>query len=62
MIAADESFPEVGGGGQGVRTPMNLSQSIGFLSNIGPDPLRNHKATKLAFNGGSSSARQRNAI
>ena len=35
---------------------------IGFLSNTGPDPLVNHKATKPAFNAGPLSARQRNAI
>ena len=28
----------------------------------GPDPLKNHKATKLAFNVGPTSARQRNVI
>ena len=32
------------------------------FSNTGPDPLKNHKATKPALNVGSSSARQRNAI
>ena len=49
-------------GGQGVRTTPEKSQNIGFLSNAGPDPLKNHKATKPAFNVGPSSARQRNAI
>ena len=37
-------------GGQGVRTPpphSEKSQNIGFLCNTGPDPLKNHKATKL---------------
>ena len=33
-----------------------------FLSNNGPDPLKNHTATKLAFNVGPSSTRRRNAI
>ena len=28
------------------------SQNIGFLSNTGQDPLKNHKATKPAFNVG----------
>ena len=37
-------------------------KNIGVLSNIGPDPLKIHKATKPAFNVGPSSARQRNAI
>ena len=57
--------PEGGGGGwQGVQTPppQKNYKNIGFLSDTGPDPLKNHKATKLAFNIGPSSARQRNAI
>ena len=33
---------------------------IGFLSNTGPGPLKNHEAAKPAFNDGPSSARQRN--
>ena len=42
-----------GGGGQGVRTPFEKSQkNIGFLGNIGSDPLKNLKATKPAFNVG----------
>ena len=51
-------------GGQGIRTPPSLKnhKNIGFLSKTGPDPLKNHKATKPAFNVGLSSARQRNAI
>ena len=36
-----------GGGGQAEN-----SQNIGILSNTGPDPLQNHKATKPAFNVG----------
>ena len=31
-------------------------KAVEFLSNTGPDPLNNHKATKLAFNAGPSSA------
>ena len=34
----------------------------GFLSNTGLDPLKNHKATKPAFNFGPLSACQRNPI
>ena len=34
--------------------PLEKSQNIGFLSNTGPDPLNNHKATKPAFNVGPS--------
>ena len=45
-----------GGGGQGVRTPLKNHKNIGFLSNTGPDPLKNHKATKPTFNVGQSSA------
>ena len=49
-------------GGQGVCTLSKKSQNIGLLSNTGLDPLKNHKATKPAFNVGPSSARQRTAI
>ena len=41
---------------------LRKSQNIGFLSNTGPDPIKNHEATKQAFNVGPSSTRQRNAI
>ena len=40
------------GGGQGVRTPLENHKNIGVLSNTGLDPLKNHKATKPAFNAG----------
>ena len=41
------------GGGQGSRPPSpEKSQNIGFLCKTGPDPLKNHKATKPAFNVG----------
>ena len=33
-----------------VRNPMENHKEIGFLSNTGPDPWENHKATKAAFN------------
>ena len=33
------------GGGRS-RPPPEKSQNIGFLSNTGPDPLKNHKTTK----------------
>ena len=36
-----------GGGGRGPDPPRK-SQNMGFLSNTGPDPLKNHKATKPA--------------
>ena len=32
--------------------PPEKSQNIGFLSNTGQNPLKNHKATKPAFNVG----------
>ena len=50
-----------GGRGHGFRTPLENHKNIGFLSN-NPDPLKNHKATKPAFNVGPSFARQPNAI
>ena len=49
-----------GGGGQG--SPLINHKNIGFLSNTGPDPLKNHKATKPEFNVGPSLAHQRYAI
>ena len=48
--------------GTGGLDSLNNHKNIGFLSNSGPDSLKNQKATKPAFNVGSSSARQRNAI
>ena len=39
-------------GGQGVQTPLKNGINIWFLSNPGPDPLKNHKATKSAFHVG----------
>ena len=53
------------GGTGGPTSPLENHKNIGhigFLSNTDPDPLKNHKATKPAFNGGLSSARQRIAI
>ena len=49
-------------GGGVVQTPLEDQKALGFLSNTSPDPLENHKATKPAFNAGTSSARQQNAI
>ena len=51
-----------GGGGQGLQTPLKNRKNIVFLSNTGPDHLKNHKATKPALNVGLSSACQRSAI
>ena len=44
-----------GGHGEKVLSPEK-SQNIGFLSKTGPNQLKNHKATKPAFNVGSSGA------
>ena len=35
-------------GGQGVQTPLPENKK-GFLSNAGPDPLKNYKANKPVF-------------
>ena len=48
------------GGGTGSLDPPPV-KTQGFLSNTGPDLLKNHKATKPAFNVGSSSTRQGSA-
>ena len=48
--------------GGGVRTSLKNHKNIGFPSNTGPDPLKNHKATEPEFNIEPSSPRQRNAI
>ena len=42
--------------------PPENHKAIWFLSNTGPDPLKNHKATRLALNVGSSSAGQRKMV
>ena len=42
--------------------PPEKSQNYSFFSNSGPDSLKNHKATKPAFNVGPSLARKRNVI
>ena len=47
-----QSWADPEGGGQGVRIPLKIHKNIGFLCNTGPDPQKNHKATKPAFNVG----------
>ena len=47
---------------RGSGPPLKNYKNIGFLSDTGLDHLKNHKATKPAFNVGPTSARQRNAI
>ena len=50
--------PEGGrGSGPPPPPPGKNHKYIFFLSNTGPDPLKNHKATKPEFNVGPSSAR-----
>ena len=61
-IAQDVGGSRGGGEGQGVRIPPEKHKNIRFLCNTGPDPLKNYKATKPAFNVWPSSARQRDAI
>ena len=39
--------------------PSKNHKNVGFLSNSGPDPLKNYEATVPAFNVGPSSARER---
>ena len=51
-----------GGGDRGSGPPLKNRKNIGFLRNIGPDPLYDHKAYEPAFSDGPPSARQRNAI
>ena len=41
-----------GGGGRGSGPPLKNHKNIRFLSNTGPDPMKNRKATKPAFNMG----------
>ena len=45
-------------GAWGPDPPGKSPKNIGFLSNTGPDPLKNHKATEPAFNFGPISTRQ----
>ena len=42
--------------------PQKNHKNIEFLCNISLDPLKNHEATKPAFNVGPLSTRRRNAI
>ena len=49
-------------GAGGPDPPPEKSQILRVSYYSGPDPLKNHKATKPEFNVGPSSAHQRNAI
>ena len=44
--------------GRGYRPPLKNHNTMGFPSNTGPDPQKNHKVTKPAFNVGPSYVRQ----
>ena len=67
-LCLESCIPFMGGFRGGIKAggvdppPLKDPKNIGFLSNTGPDPLKNHKVTKPAFNVGPSSASQRNAI
>ena len=58
MYALSMGGSRGGGGGQGVRTPLKIIKIWGLLAIL--IPLKNHKATKPAFNVRPSLARQRN--
>ena len=62
VVVASCVDPKGGGTGGPDPTPWKIKKNIGFLSNTSLDHLKNHKATKPAFNDWPSSARQRNAI
>ena len=51
-----------GGGVGGFGPSLKNHENIGVISNTGPDPLKNHKATEPESNVRPSSARQRAAI
>ena len=59
LLARSCANPE---GGVPDTTPLENLKATAFLSNIGPDPLFNHEATKPAFNVVPLSARQRKTI
>ena len=48
--------PEEGGGHGAQTIPLKNDTNKGFLSNTRPDPLKNYKATKPAFDVGPTSA------
>ena len=59
MTAKGFSWADPEGGTGGLDSPpLKNHKNVGFLSNTGPDPLKNHNATKPAFNVGPLSARQ----
>ena len=64
LLAVTCTDPEGGAGGLDPPPPPKKKNDKNkvFLSNTGLDPLKNHKATKPAFNVGPSLAHQPNAI
>ena len=48
--------------GVGTPHPLKNHKNIGFLSNTGLDPLKNHKTTKPAFNVGPSLTHHLNGV
>ena len=56
------SWADPEGGGTGGPDPPENHQNMGVFNNVCPDLLNNYKDTKPAFNVGTSSAHQRNAI
>ena len=51
-----------GGDDRGYGPPPLKEHKKGFLSNTGPDPLKNRKATRPEFNIRPPSGHQQNAI
>ena len=61
LYSDENPWADPEGEGQRIQIPPEKSQKyIGFLTNTGPDSLKNHKDTKPTYNVGPSSARQQN--
>ena len=50
-------FGSRGDGDRGSAPQLKNHEAIWYLSNTGPDTMKNHQATKSTFNFGLSSAR-----
>ena len=61
-VRSNSMYRHRGGTGGPSGSPLKNHKNIGFLSNICPDHLLNHKAYKPSFSVGQPWARQRNAI
>ena len=55
-LLASLTDPDGGGGGDWTPPPLKNLNNVGVFSNTSPDPLKDHKATKPAFNIGPPSA------